>query len=131
MKRQTHIHFVNLINKSSSDEEEEEEEEEEEREDIAPGPEPLRRRSGSDGDDDGREGREGARKEEGGEREGEKVMRLLANMTKNVMEAVAYFRHTGGMMETLLHNSQSLLDEQVIMLRGGRGWGGGGGGGER
>ncbi|XP_076460467.1 uncharacterized protein LOC143293467 [Babylonia areolata] len=48
-----------------------------------------------------------------GRGDGEKVMRMLANMTRNVMDAVAYFRHTGGMMERLLATTESVAREQT------------------
>ncbi|KAK7508495.1 hypothetical protein BaRGS_00000061, partial [Batillaria attramentaria] len=51
--------------------------------------------------------------EEERRREGEMVMRLLANMTQNVMEATAYFRHTGSMIERLLARTESISEEQT------------------
>ena len=44
-----------------------------------------------------------------------KVMRLLANMTQNVMDAVAYFRHAGDMMERLMATTEGVAIEQVSL----------------
>lgn len=58
--------------------------------------------------------RPAALRDEGeGERDGEKVMQLLANMTHNVQESVAYLRHTGGLLERLVTNTETLQLEQV------------------
>ena len=126
MKRQTHIHFVDLINAdhSSSEESTEEDEEvmdEEVGEAFEDGERPQdplngqRRRATLRARLAHRRGEAGrsmtAEEEEQGD--GEKVMRLLANMTQNVMEAVSYFRHTGSMLERLLASNEAMAEEQV------------------
>ena len=133
MKRQTHIHFVDLINaEDSSSEEEEEEEIEEEREGAAETGDWHHRATRPRAHLADRSGEAvGSAAEQRERRDGEKVMRLLANMTQNVMEAVSYFRHTGSMMERLLASNEAMVEEQVsaslvvVLVRGGVGNGGG------
>ncbi|XP_076465528.1 uncharacterized protein LOC143297203 [Babylonia areolata] len=96
MKRQTHTHFVDLINAGTSDSESEQQKSTDSTAEPTRTPEAENEES----------------EREGGGRDGEKVMRLLANMTQNVMEAVSYFRHTGAMMERLLHTTHTIKEEQ-------------------
>lgn len=97
MKRQTHNNFVDLINAKGQSSEESEDEDQ--------------------FDGDGGTKPFGPKREEEIEeerrREGEMVMTLLANMTQNVMEATAYFRHTGSMIERLLTRTESISEEQT------------------
>lgn len=97
MKRQTHTHFVDLINAASTTSEDAD----------------NRQDQGVDEPviDEGGVNKRGEKEANG--KEGERVMMMLANMTQNVMDAVAYFRHTAGMIERVLANSDTLVEEQV------------------